>query len=167
MVNEPEIKAFISRVHRELNDINEKLETFQHRKKELEELIIKCKTVFHTDDLRQLSFLNSDVAPHSLLSRSVAQSVEKTFRKLRSGKKIWEQIVDLLKEVEMDLSISDIVQGFHERGWPLSEKNAAKILYRAMKDKPTLFINTNRGTWDLKKRLDKVQPPPLPPRKAQ
>ena len=69
------------------------------------------------------------------------------------GKKIWEQIMDLLKEVERDLSISEIVQGFQEREWPVSAKNGSKIIYRAMKDKPDMFINTKRGTWDLRERI--------------
>jgi hypothetical protein len=36
---------------------------------------------------------------------------------------------------------------------PLKAKNASKIIYRAMKDKPEILINTNMGTWDLKERI--------------
>jgi phosphopantetheine adenylyltransferase len=142
------VEAFIAEAEKELASI-------LRRKTELEELIKKCKSLFGGEP-RQLS-LSSEI-----LISSETSNVNLNIKNLRRkrGKKIWEQIVDLLKEVGEPLSISEIVQGFIERKWPLSDKNASKIIYRAMKDKPNIFINTNQGTWDLKK----VQPrPPMPP----
>jgi hypothetical protein len=149
------VEAFVVEAEKELAGI-------LRRKTELEDLITKCKALFGGDK-RQQSL------PLAIPNSSNPGMVKIKLKSLRSerGKKIWEQIVDLLEEVQMDLSISHIVQGFSERGWPLSDKNASKIVYRAMRDKPTIFMNTDRGTWDLKKRVEKVQPPFLPPRNPQ
>ena len=48
MVNEPEIQAFLARVHRELDEIKEKTTVLQNRKRELEEMVRKCEAVFGT-----------------------------------------------------------------------------------------------------------------------
>jgi hypothetical protein len=138
------VDAFIAEAEKELASI-------LRRKAQLEDLIKNCKALFSTEQRQQ-------PLP---LGETIAAQVLKSLRRDR-GKKIWEQIVDLLKEVQGELSISEIVQGFQEREWPLSPKNASKIIYRAMRDKPDIFIHTSQGTWDLKERFRKPTPPPQP-----
>jgi hypothetical protein len=130
------VEAFIAEAEKELAEI-------LRRKTELEDLIKKCKSLFGGNQRQQSLPLAIHISSHPLAK------VRATFKR---EKKLWEQIVDLLKEVGTDLSISDIVQGFRERGWPLSEKNGSKIIYRAMRDKESIFRNTHRGTWTLKEK---------------
>lgn len=134
------VEAFIAEAEKELSDI-------LRRKAELEDLIKKCKALFregHSQQPLPLKIPSYTQPTHMIEVRSLRR---------HRGKKIWEQIVDLLNEVGVGLSISEIVQGFKKRDWPLSAKNASKIIYRAMKDKSEIFINTGRGTWDLKERF--------------
>lgn len=147
------VQEFIAEAEKELADI-------LHRKADLEDLIKKCKALF-LGDYRQQA-LPLKITMPTRQPKRVTVTV-KSLRRDR-GKKLWEQIKDILKEVGGDLSVSNIAQEFRERGWPLSAKpsNALKIIYRAMKDKPELFRNTNRGTWDLVERFNKVQPRPIP-----
>jgi hypothetical protein len=136
------VDAFIAEAEKELAKI-------LRRKAELEELINKTKALFGVDHRQQPLPLK---IPMSAQSSNMVKIKLKSLRSKR-GKKIWEQIVDLLKEMNMDLSISKIVHEFKERDWPLSEQNASKIIYRAMKDKPEIFINTDHSTWKLMERL--------------
>lgn len=133
------VEAFIAEAEKDLAEII-------RRKAELEELIRKCKAFFRGDQRQQ-------PLPLTIPISSQPKMVKIKLKNLRSerGKKIWEQIMDLLKEVNRDLSISNIVHEFQKRGWPTS-KNASKIIYRSMKDKPEIFINTNHGTWKLMER---------------
>ncbi len=137
------VEAFIAEAEKELADV-------LRRKVELEDLIKKCKALFGVDPRQQT--LPLEVPIHTQLSAKIKDNLLKSLRRER-GKRIWEQIIDLLKEVERDLTISEIVHGFLEHNWPLSTNNGSKIIYRAMKDKPDIFIHTNRGTWDLKERF--------------
>ena len=135
------VEAFVAEAEKELAGI-------LRRKTELEDLIKKCKALFGGDKRQQSLSL-------AIPSSSKPSMVKIKLKSLRSerGKKIWEQVADLLKETNMDLSIGKIVHEFKARGWPLSEQNASKIIYRAMKDKPEVFINTDHGTWKLMERF--------------
>jgi hypothetical protein len=135
------VEAFVAEAEKELAGI-------LRRKTELEDLIKKCKALFGGDKRQQSLPL---AIPNS--SKPTMVKIKLTSLRSERGKKIWEQVADLLKETNMDLSIGKIVHEFKARGWPLSEQNASKIVYRAMKDKPEIFINTNHGTWKLMERL--------------
>jgi len=139
------VEAFIAEAEKELADI-------LRRKTELEDLIKKCKTLFDSGP-RQLP-LNTGI----LISTQTSEVELKTNSLRRNrGKKIWEHILDLFNEMDRELSISNIVKEFENRGWPTS-KNAPKIIYRAMRDKPEVFVNTNHGTWKLMERFKHTHP---------
>ena len=147
------VEAFIAGVEKELADIPRRKAELEKRKVELEEIIKKCKALFGEDQRQQSLPLSIPITTQPI---SRVRVDLKSLRRER-GKKIWEQIVDLLKEVGTDLSISNIVQGFRDHGWPMSAKNASKIVYRALRDKPEIFINTHYGTWNLKERTEKKE----------
>jgi hypothetical protein len=139
------VDTFLAELQAELDDV-------LRRKSELESLIAKCKSIFGASSVKpELDIdLGAALAPsHSYIPQPMIRTAR---TRPRREKKIWQQVNDLLEEVKVDLSLRDIEKGFQERSWPLEGKNSTKILYRAMRDKPDIFVNTNRGTWDLKKR---------------
>jgi hypothetical protein len=154
MVNEPEIQAFLARVHRELEEIKEQMAVFQNRKRELEEMVRKCEAMFGGDQPRkdvpvsptgQRSFPSPPAAPRHPKKRR--------YRRIQRAKPLWQLIKDLLREVGRDMSFQEIEQESQARGW--SDKHKTKILLRAMQDKEgKVFVKTNKGTWDLKERVE-------------
>jgi len=139
------VDTFIAELQAELDDV-------LRRKNELESLIVKCKSIFGASSIKPKLDMDIGTALAPPLSH-IPQPMIRTGRaRPRREKKIWQQVFDLLEEVKVDLSLRDIEKGFQERSWPLGGKNSTKILYRAMRDKPDIFVNTNRGTWGLKKR---------------
>lgn len=134
-----------------LAELQVELDAVLRRKEELEFLIAKCKSIFGVSSIKSEPDIDFSAALATAPS-NIPQPIRVVRIKPRREKKIWQQVVDLLKEVGMDLSLRDIERGFQERSWPMHGKNISKIIYRAMRDKPDVFVNTNRGTWDLKDR---------------
>lgn len=158
MVNEPEIQAFLARVHRELDEIKEKTTVLQNRKRELEEMVRKCEAVFGGDQPRK------DVPVSPMGQRGLPlpprHTKKRRYKRIERAKPLWQLIEDLLREVGRDMNFAEIRQESQARGW--SDKSKTKILLRAIQDKEgTVFVRTDQGTWDLKERVeqkDQYQP---------
>jgi hypothetical protein len=156
MVNEPEIQAFLDRLHRELIEINEQIAVFQNRKMALEEMVSKCEAMFGGDQPEQGAPILPTEQPSFAPSITTPRPIKKRrSKRAKRGKKIWQLIEDLLREAGRNMSFKQIKLASLERGWETSGTNGTKILARALKDKEdTVFVQTAEGTWDLKERIE-------------
>ncbi len=159
MVNEPEIQAFLARVHRELDEIKEQMAAFQNRKKELEEMVRRCEAVFGGDQPRtDVPVLPTGQRGFPSLPATPRHTKKKRYKKIKRAKKLWQLIEDLLREVGRDMDLKEIQLESQVRGWGTNGINGTKILRGAIQDKKDIaFVKTDRGTWDLKERVEQKE----------
>jgi hypothetical protein len=164
MVNNPEIQKIIKTItdtYQELAEINEGLGAYFQlikRRKELEEKIMKLKEILGIDRL-----LKEDSPPLTQSSFPLSPAArrhtkKRRYKKIVREKKLWQLAEDLLKEVGRDMSFEDIQLESQVRGWGTNGKEGAKIFLRAIQAREgTVFVKTDRGTWDLKERVEQKE----------